>query len=154
MVISNKLCSNMMILRNMHGFSQEKVAEMIGISRQAYAKWEKGDTIPDVEKCARLAELYDTTVDTLLHFNANQENLVIAPAPKGKHFFGSVIVNDRGQIVIPKEARETMRIQDGERLILLGDEKEGLALIKANLFQEKMKATMETVNSFVPTKPE
>ena len=143
MEMSNRLSSNIIILRNINGFSQEKVAEMIGISRQAYAKWEKGDTIPDVEKCARLAELYETTVDALINFNVSQENVVIAPPPKGKHFFGSVIVNERGQIVIPKKAREKMRIKDGERLILLGDEKEGLALVKADVFQERIKATMK-----------
>ena len=45
-------------LRLKNGYSQEEVAEKIGISRQAYSKWEKGTTIPDVEKCAALADLY------------------------------------------------------------------------------------------------
>jgi len=52
-------------------------------------------------------------------------------------------VDERGQIVIPKEAREIMLIKDGERLILLGDEEEGLALVKADVFQERIKATMK-----------
>ena len=51
------LQDNIILLRNMHGYSQEEVAEKIDISRQAYAKWEKGDTIPDVEKCKALADL-------------------------------------------------------------------------------------------------
>ena len=42
------LNDNLMMLRNIHGFSQEEIAEKIGISRQAYAKWESGATIPDV----------------------------------------------------------------------------------------------------------
>ena len=50
-----------MILRNIHGFSQEEIAGRIGISRQAYAKWESGATVPDVEKCRRLADIYGTT---------------------------------------------------------------------------------------------
>lgn len=41
--------------------SQEEVAEKIGISRQAYAKWEKGET-PDVERYQKLAELYGVTI--------------------------------------------------------------------------------------------
>ena len=52
------LKENLIILRNIHGFSQEEIAEKIGISRQAYAKWETGATAPDIEKCMRLAETY------------------------------------------------------------------------------------------------
>ena len=46
------LKENLAMLRKIHGYSQEEVAEKVGISRQAYAKWERGTTIPDVEKCA------------------------------------------------------------------------------------------------------
>ena len=55
------LKDNLLMLRNIHGYSQEEVAERIEISRQAYAKWESGATIPDVEKCGKLAEMYGTT---------------------------------------------------------------------------------------------
>ena len=37
------LSENIMMLRSVNGYSQEEVAEKVGISRQAYAKWEKGD---------------------------------------------------------------------------------------------------------------
>lgn len=137
------LKDNLIILRNVNGFSQEEIAEKIGISRQAYAKWEKGDTVPDVEKCAHLAEIYGTTIDTLLHYDTHQEGMVVAPAPKGKHIFGTVTMNERGQIVIPKVARDTMKLNAGDRMIILGDEEEGLALIKSELFEERMKKTME-----------
>lgn len=43
------LKENLVILRNIHGFSQEDIAGKIGISRQAYAKWENGATVPDIE---------------------------------------------------------------------------------------------------------
>ena len=49
------LTENLIILRNINGYSQEEIAEKIGISRQAYAKWESGATVPDIEKCMRLA---------------------------------------------------------------------------------------------------
>ena len=49
------LKDNLAMLRNMHGYSQEEIAGKIGISRQAYAKWESGATIPDVENCSLLA---------------------------------------------------------------------------------------------------
>ena len=60
------LKENLIILRNIHGFSQEEIAEKIGISRQAYAKWETGATVPDIEKCMRLAETYGVTIDSLV----------------------------------------------------------------------------------------
>ena len=50
------LKDNLVMLRNIHGFSQEAIAEKIGISRQAYAKWETGATVPDIENahCLRM----------------------------------------------------------------------------------------------------
>lgn len=54
--------------------------------------------------------------------------------PKGKHIFGTVKVGERGQIVIPKEAREIFNIKPGDSLVMLGDEASGLALMKRNVF--------------------
>ena len=79
------LKDNLMMLRNIYGLSQEAVAEKIGISRQAYAKWESGATIPDVEKCALLAKLYKTTVDALLKTEPVEGLGAIPPAPEGRH---------------------------------------------------------------------
>ncbi len=56
--------------------------------------------------------------------------------PEGKHIFGTVKVGERGQIVIPKEARELFNIQAGDTLIVLGDEAQGLAVVKADVMQE------------------
>lgn len=57
-------------------------------------------------------------------------------APKGKHIFGSVKVGAKGQIVIPKEAREIFDIKPGDSLLMLGDENQGIALVKQELFLE------------------
>jgi len=48
---------------------------------------------------------------------------------EGKHIFGMVKVGERGQIVIPKEAREIFSIKPGDSLMLAGDESQGLAII-------------------------
>ena len=50
------LKDNLIMLRNLRGYSQETIAEKIGISRQAYAKWESGATVPDIEKASLLAK--------------------------------------------------------------------------------------------------
>ena len=60
------LKENLVILRNIHGYSQEEIAEKINISRQAYAKWETGATVPDIEKCSLLAAVYGVTIDSLI----------------------------------------------------------------------------------------
>jgi AbrB family looped-hinge helix DNA binding protein len=52
----------------------------------------------------------------------------------GKYIFGVVKVGDKGQIVIPKEARNVYNIQPGDALMLLGDQK-GMALLKTEFFQ-------------------
>lgn len=54
---------------------------------------------------------------------------------KGKYFFGSVKVGERGQIVIPKDAREMFDINPGDQLLILGDEKKGIAIAKASLLK-------------------
>ena len=136
------LKDNLIMLRNMYGMSQEEIAEKIGISRQAYSKWESGATVPDVEKCKRLADFYNVTVDNLLKTETEDKIGIIPPAPKGKNIWGSVIMNERGQLVIPKAARERFGWNGGQRLIVLCDN-EGIALIPAEAFEEKMKAVME-----------
>ena len=46
--------------------SQEKVAELIGVSRQAVTKWEANQTAPSTENLFKLAEIFGTTVDMLI----------------------------------------------------------------------------------------
>ncbi len=55
----------------------------------------------------------------------------------GKYIFGVVKVGDRGQIVIPKDAREVYGIKAGDSLLVLGDTK-GMAVIKTEIFQDKI----------------
>ena len=145
------LKDNLRMLRTLHGFSQEEIAERIGISRQAYAKWESGATVPDVEKCALLAKIYGTTVDSLLATESAEGIGTLPPAPKGKNIWGSVTISDRGQIVIPKGARERFQLTGGQRLIVLGDEM-GIALIPAEAFEEQMRKVMEL--AALPCDPE
>ena len=135
------LKENILMLRNVNGYSQEEVAEKIGISRQAYAKWEKGETIPDVGRCQKLAELYGVTIDALLNFSGKVGTTTLLPGPKGKHIFGTTKINDRGQVVIPKKARDLFDIKPDDALIILGDEAEGIAIIKAEQFEKRLNET-------------
>lgn len=143
------LSENIMMLRSVNSYSQEEVAEKVGISRQAYAKWEKGETVPDVERCQKLAELYGTTIDSILNFSHKVGDSVVTPAPKGKHIFGTVKVNERGQIVIPKRARELFDIKKDDAIVVLGDEAEGLALMKADFFEKRMNMVWDNMRNVV-----
>ena len=136
------LKDNLIMLRNMRGFSQEEIAGRIGISRQAYGKWESGATIPDIEKCSLLAEVYGTTIDSLIKTETVEGVGTIPSAPEGKSIWGTVTVNDRGQIVIPKGARDKFGITGGTRLIVAADEK-GIALIPVETFEEGLRKVLE-----------
>lgn len=137
------LADNLVLLRGIKGMSQEQIAEVIGISRQSYAKWEQGETLPDVEKCDKLAKFYGITIDALIHQNNTVGNTKIAPAPIGKHLWGTVTIGSKGQIVIPKAARETFGLKDGNRLVVLGDEAEGIAFVKLEDFERKMREALK-----------
>ena len=56
---------------------------------------------------------------------------------QGKYIFGVVKVGDRGQIVIPKDARDLYGIKAGDSLLVLGDKK-GMAILKTEVFQDKI----------------
>lgn len=131
------LSENLLDLRRFHGYSQEEVAERIGVSRQAVAKWENGTTTPDINNCVALARLYDVSLDDLVNFE-RQDALDLMVPPKGKYLFGTVKVNEKGQIVIPAKARNIFHIEPGTELLLLGDIEQGLALVHTDYFLEIM----------------
>ena len=63
----------------------------------------------------------------------------------GKYIFGVVKISEKGQIVIPKEARKRYNLQAGDALLLLGD-KNGMALVKTEIFQDLVGQVLEDLN--------
>jgi AbrB family looped-hinge helix DNA binding protein len=55
---------------------------------------------------------------------------------KGKYIFGTVKVGERGQIVIPKDARDLFQIKAGDTLLVMGDKKKGIAISKIGKIKE------------------
>ena len=139
------LKDNLMMLRRLNGYSHEQVAEKIGISRQAYAKWETGATVPDVDKAASLAQVYGVTLDSLLKTETIDGVGIVPPAQQGKNIWGTVTLGERGQIVIPKAARDRIGIKSGDRLVVASDEV-GIALIPADFFESKMQEIMDRLS--------
>ncbi|MBQ5514067.1 MAG: helix-turn-helix transcriptional regulator, partial [Oscillospiraceae bacterium] len=52
--------------RKKNGYTQDDIAEKLGVSRQAVAKWERGESVPDIESVVSLAGIYGVTVDLLI----------------------------------------------------------------------------------------
>ena len=127
------IAKNIRYLRRQENISQEEFAEHFGVSRQSVAKWESGESAPDIFKCRDIAEHYDISIDVLTGLPLEEQE-VREESSDGKYIFGMVKVGDRGQIVIPKYAREVFGIQAGDRLMVMGDtDKGGIALAKVSL---------------------
>ena len=123
--------SNLVQLRKLHHLSQEDLAEKVGVSRQTLSKWETGESLPDIVRCRQLAEVFRVTLDDLVKYESN-EFFGLAVPPKGKHVFGVVTVGEKGQIVIPAKARKIFDINAGDQLLILGDEEQGIAIVKSD----------------------
>ena len=87
--------------RTQSGMTQEELAEKLGVSRQAVAKWERGESVPDIDCCMKLAEIYGVTVDILVRSFGKQEH-----TGDGKHIFGLSRVNSKGQVTLPASCRK------------------------------------------------
>ena len=125
--MKNMISKNLKSLRKKYNYTQDDIAEKLNVSRQSIAKWESGESTPDIYNCVKLAELFNVKLDDLVNHSEEETGIVVPP--KGKYFFGSVLVGERGQIVIPKEARDKFNINAGDKLLLLGDEDRGIAIV-------------------------
>ena len=122
---------NLISLRKIHGYSQDELAEKIGVTRQTLSKYETGESLPDI---------FGVSMDDLVNYEkTDRENLGLEVPPKGKHVFGMVKVGDKGQIVIPANARKIFDIQPGDNLLILGDEEQGIAILKEKSFLEHLR---------------
>ncbi len=87
---------NLVQMRKVLQLTQEDIAEKLGVTRQSVAKWEAGESIPDLDKCKQLADIFGVSLDDLANYEP-EENLELGVPPKGKHLFGLVTVGDKGQ---------------------------------------------------------
>lgn len=144
--MKSNIASNLRYLRNQSHLSQEQVAEKIGVSRQAVAKWENGDSLPDILHCNALANLFDVSLNDLVRYDSEKEGMPIPP--RNKHIFGVVTVGERGQISLPKKARKAFNLYPGDSIVVLGDtdpKNAGIALIDSQTF---MRITGHEIDKF------
>ena len=69
------LGNNLFQARKKCGFSQEEVAEKLGVSRQTISKWETDETLPDIRQSKRLALLYRLSLDELIDFDMDVQEV-------------------------------------------------------------------------------
>lgn len=126
------ISDNIQARRVSERITQEQPAEAVGVSRQTVAKWESGETTPDFEHAVSVAKVLNVSLDDLAGFDAKAVGVPMPP--RGKHLFGTVTLGERGQLVIPKAAREVFDLHAGDTLVVLGDEERGIAITKAEAF--------------------
>lgn len=122
---------NIKYLRGKLSLSQEELAEKIGVSRQSVAKWENGESLPDIQKCVDMAVLFEVSLDAFVMSPIDETVEVKEEPTEGRYVFGLVKVGERGQVVIPKHARKVYDIKPGDKLLVVGDNR-GMAFAKIN----------------------
>jgi AbrB family looped-hinge helix DNA binding protein len=70
--------------------------------------------------------------------------------PEDKKFYGSVTVSERGQIVIPAEARQDFNIGTGDKLLVFGDLKAGLWIAPFDILMENIEGGAELLRQIAP----
>ena len=127
-------------LRMSKRMTQEELAEKLNVSRQTIAKWENGETVPDMIKCSELARIFELQIEDIAHVfldGDDQQNY----RPKDKYVFGvSRIVQNK--IIIPDEAMKVFGLENNDELIVLGDIKQGIALLPKKEYQEFINTIM------------
>lgn len=87
------------ILRKSRGYTQNDVAQIMGVKNSAVSKWECGRTLPDAEQLTALAKFYDVTVDYLLGVSGEQSLFDDARVPKSEvqSLFDRLTATDQGR---------------------------------------------------------
>lgn len=129
--MKSMISKNLKYLRDKHELTQEQFAEKIGVSRQTVAKWENGESLPDIDKCIQISIMFKLSLDALTMLSLDEQGESQSRESDGKYVFGIVKVGERGQVVIPKQAREVYNIKPADKLLVVGDKK-GMAFAKIN----------------------
>ncbi len=110
-----EIANRLQKLRKENGYSQEELADKLGISRQAVSKWERAESSPDTDNLIILARLYNMSLDELLYDNESDEE--IRERIKDKENTNSKandsIKIDKDTVNLTDDEGQTVRIEDG-----------------------------------------
>ena len=127
------IAENLKVMRQKYGYTLESLAEIITVSRQTVAKWESGDSHPDIVNCIKLANLYKVSLDELvnkpLHAVAKNDF-----TPENGRICGVLEISDESSITLPQQVLDLFEMECGDKVLLLADKTQGLALVKCSQF--------------------
>ena len=95
MIFADKLIQ----LRKKSGWSQEELASQMHVSRQSVSKWEGAQSVPDLEKIVRLAELFEVSTDYLLKDDMEDAKLIHSESDPNRHSISLEQANEYLSIV-------------------------------------------------------
>lgn len=75
-------------LRKTHGYTQEKLAEQLGVSRQAVARWEAGETTPDIAMLLGICQVFQVSADYMIHDDYESSEDIPAVQQKSQEING------------------------------------------------------------------
>ncbi len=127
------IADNLKLLRYKNGYTLEAIAEIISVSRQSVAKWESGDSVPDIVNCVKLASLYKISLDELV--NRPLKNMIDNEFDKKEgRICGVLEISQEQMIPIPDSVMEMFAMHRGDKVLLLADKQQGIALVKCSHF--------------------
>ena len=132
-----EIADRLVKLRKKYGYSQEELADKLGLSRQAVSKWERAEASPDTDNLICLAKLYGVSLDELLATDEDVDTIVkeqVKEEPKddsnendGERVIinnkgirlrnnegGTVVIDDEGIVCKDKDGNVTKRRRHGE----------------------------------------
>ena len=78
------LADKIILLRKRKGWSQEELAEQLGVTRQSVSKWEGAQSVPDIQKIIQMSEIFGVTTDYLLKDEIKDCLLYTSPSPRDR----------------------------------------------------------------------
>ncbi len=101
-----EIANRLQKLRKENGYSQEELADKLGISRQAVSKWERAESSPDTDNLIILARLYNMSLDELLYDNETNDEIRERTIDKTEN-------NTKDSITITDDEGQTVKIENG-----------------------------------------
>ena len=150
------LGNNLFHARKRRGFSQEDVAQRLGVSRQTVSKWETGETVPDIRQSKKMAALYNISLDELIDFDLDireiQETIERTSRETeakidwsrawGKKY--PVLLEYQDKVNIPNYEYRLSKMMDEIRQEYMFNEKDAMLVLKDILYRVWKKRSEKT----------
>lgn len=127
------IADNLKFLRYKNGYTLEALAEIISVSRQSVAKWESGDSVPDIINCVKLASLYKISLDELVNMSLKDVNSSDFMQEDGR-ICGVLEIQPENTLHMPEVVMDMFHLHCGDKVLLLADRQQGMALVKCSHF--------------------